>query len=100
MVRGARRRAKWYGVPFDLRYDDFSIPALCPILGVAMARNVGGRKQGTLSPTLDRKVPALGYVPSNVWVISSHANMVKGSRTLKEFKEWLRANKQCLNESF
>lgn len=98
MVRGARRRAKRLGVPFALDYRDFRIPAKCPILDLTLARNVGGRKQGVLSPTLDRKVPALGYIPSNVWVISARANELKGTKPLDEFRDWWK--QQCLNVSF
>ena len=40
--------------------------------------NVSGKKGGTeRSPTLDRLIPELGYVPGNIAVISMKANRIK-----------------------
>ena len=39
------------------------------------------------SPTLDRIVPELGYVPGNVAVISWKANRLKGNNTDPELFE-------------
>lgn len=60
------------------------IPDHCPILGLPLYRNVGGRAQGPHSPTLDRINPALGYVRGNVRVISSRANSIKSDSTPEE----------------
>lgn len=77
MVSHARRRAKALGLLFNLTAADFTIPEKCPILGIPLRVNAG--KVGGDSPTLDRKVPALGYVAGNVWVISHRANAMKGT---------------------
>lgn len=77
---GARKRAKAKGLEFSLELEDIVVPELCPVLGIKL---VAG--EGTLvdsSPSLDRLVPELGYVPGNVAVISYKANRIKnnGSR--------------------
>jgi hypothetical protein len=90
MVQQARRRAKTYGVPFDLTYDDITIPDRCPVLGIKLKRGTGHANDG--SPTIDRIIPSLGYVRGNVAVISSKANRIKSNGTAREILavfEWL-----------
>ena len=48
------------------------------------------------SPTLDKTIPALGYVPGNIAVISWRANRLKNNGTLEELEalvEWMRKQK-------
>jgi len=40
-------------------------------------------------PSLDRKVPALGYVKTNIFVISFRANRIKSDSTVEELKSIL-----------
>ena len=82
--RAAKHRAKQRGIPFDIEYSDIIIPATCPLLGVPLIRGV--LKLGPNSPTLDRKIPSLGYVKGNVWVISHRANVIKNDATLEELE--------------
>jgi hypothetical protein len=86
----ARHRAKKKSLPFNITVDDVPIPEVCPILGIRMFRNSGGKRQGPHSPSIDRKDPALGYIPGNVWIISAKANEMKGAMTLAEFQRWSR----------
>ncbi len=91
MLRSARRRAKVAGVPFSITADDVHIPEVCPVLGIVLKRGTG--KPDDCSPTLDRRIPRLGYVPGNVAVISSRANRIKTDATLAELDAvaaWLR----------
>ncbi|MBP0492193.1 hypothetical protein [Roseomonas indoligenes] len=78
----ARYRAARHGIAFTLSASDIAVPAACPVLGLALV--VGGQRDN--SPTLDRLVPSLGYVPSNVRVISYRANRLKSDATLDELK--------------
>ena len=78
LVNSARRRAKRDGLPFDLTHEDITIPERCPALGIPLAPSTAGRQGGDdASPSLDRLVPELGYVPGNVRVISRRANSIK-----------------------
>lgn len=84
MIKAAKERAKKAGVPFDLTEDDILIPTYCPVFGVRMERKLGSKGPAANSPTLDRIIPELGYVPRNVVVISNRANRAKSDLTVDE----------------
>ena len=90
MLYSASRRAKKYGVPFALTRGDIIIPKVCPVLGIELVRGRKGSQDA--SPTLDRVIPALGYVKGNIAVISSLANRIKTNATLTQIRlvyEWM-----------
>lgn len=87
----AKERAKKQGVPFTIAVSDIVIPEFCPILSIRLEKG----KQGfcETSPTLDKIVPGLGYVPGNVMVISFRANRIKSDASVEEMRkivEWRR----------
>jgi len=85
MFRDARMRARKCGLPFDIpHWKDLAIPGICPVLGIPIQRGNGARCDS--SPTLDRIVPELGYVLSNVRVISWRANRLKNDATAAELR--------------
>ena len=84
MLKLARQRARAAGVAFDLREDDFTIPKLCPVLGIELSHGKGRRGPTDSSPTLDRIVPSRGYVRGNVVVVSWRANRLKSDGTIAE----------------
>jgi hypothetical protein len=84
MVSNAKTRAKRAGVPFAISPEDIVIPSHCPILGLALARRLGRKGGCDQSPSLDRIVPELGYVPGNIVVISRRANRIKNDATIEE----------------
>jgi len=81
-------RAKKEGIPFNLTLDDIIIPSHCPILGFPLEHAFGRGRGGGLknSPSLDRKIPELGYVQGNVGIISHAANCIKSNATLEQLK--------------
>jgi hypothetical protein len=79
-----RNRARAAGIPFTIKVSDIVIPTHCPLLGVALVRGKG--QVSRYSPTLDKKIPKLGYVPGNVWVISHKANAMKQDASLEELE--------------
>lgn len=84
MVEAAKVRAKRIGVPFDLDWRTIEIPKVCPVLGIDM---VAGQKGFCdTAPSFDRLIPALGYVASNVRVISYRANAIKRDATVDELR--------------
>lgn len=90
---GCRRRSIKHAVPFTLAESDLTIPTHCPVLGIPLA--VGTLQDKDASPTVDRMVPALGYVPGNVAVISHRANRIKSDATPEELGkilEWIQAS--------
>lgn len=74
----AKQRAKRLNVVFDLAKDDIIVPDVCPVLGVPF---VWGEGLHDFSPSLDRKVPSLGYTRGNVAVITNLANRIKTNAT-------------------
>ena len=84
LVNSARRSAKQRGLPFDLSCEDIVIPERCPVLGIPIVLNTAARADD--SPSLDRIVPALGYVKGNVIVISWRANRLKQDASIAELR--------------
>lgn len=85
MLWRAKSRAAKLGVPFSITADDVVIPELCPVLGVPM--ELGGKTVRKTSPSLDRVIPSLGYVPGNVKVISNYANIIKQGHSLEDLRQ-------------
>jgi hypothetical protein len=88
MLDRVKYRAKSENLPFNLTKEDISIPEICPVLGIRLVRAEGRLTQN--SPSLDRIIPALGYVKGNVWVISMKANTMKNSATIEELQQFAR----------
>ena len=82
----ARTRARSHGVRFDLDVDFLvSIaPESCPVLGTELNYSRGSGKNMMDAPSVDRIIPANGYVRENVAVISVKANMMKSNGTMDE----------------
>ena len=86
-------RALRGGLPFNLEPEDLVIPDVCPVLGIPLFRNTGGKRPTANSPSVDRIIPELGYVKGNIQVISQRANVMKNDASPDElsiFAEWLR----------
>jgi len=84
MLHTAKVRAQEQGVPFSLTTKDFDVPNFCPILGIKL--EPGEKKLWDGSPSLDKIIPSLGYVPGNVRVISMRANRIKQNATSEELR--------------
>ena len=86
---GAKKRAKKYGIPFDLQLVDIHIPERCPLLGWILAPSK--KTVARNSPTIDRIDPLGGYVKNNVWIISQQANRSKSDLSLEQLKQFVLA---------
>jgi hypothetical protein len=87
LLRGAKRRSKQAGLPFNLTVNDIIIPEICPVLQVPLVAKT------RYAPSIDKKEPSEGYVKGNIWVISKLANQMKSDATLEEqrkFAEWVK----------
>lgn len=84
MLKNARYRAKSAEVPFELTIDDIVVPEFCPVLGIRLACGKG--RSFDSSPSIDRIVPALGYVRGNIRVISHRANMIRTNASAAELR--------------
>lgn len=88
MAHRAHSRANLKGVPCTITWKDIEYVETCPLLEIPLnwgqTTNEGGRNIDT--PSLDRIIPELGYVPGNVCVISTLANMMKSSATSEQLR--------------
>jgi len=87
----AKKRAKQDGLPFLLMPADIQIPDLCPVFGTPLIQGTG-KGPSPMSPSLDKIIPALGYVPGNVRIMSHKANVMKNDATpeqLLAFANWV-----------
>lgn len=86
----AKKRAKQYGLPFTITPDDIVIPERCPVFGFKFV--IGENGGSDRSPSIDKMIPQLGYVPQNITIISRRANRIKSDASLDELKkivDWL-----------
>ncbi len=86
MLNNCRQRAKAKNIPCTITKEDIVIPDKCPVLGIKLERG-GSFKHN--SPSVDKILPELGYVPGNVCVISYRANSIKTDATLEEVESVL-----------
>ena len=86
MINNAKARAKKQNIPFNITIDDITVPEVCPVLEIPILWAVGQGRMSDNSPSLDKIVPELGYVPGNVCVISWRANRLKSDATLAELE--------------
>ena len=82
MLSGARSRAKKKGIPFNISNRDIQLPDVCPVLKIPLLPSTGSLTDN--SPTLDRRMPSLGYVKGNVSIISNLANRIKTNATSEQ----------------
>ena len=85
MLSHAKRRAKASGLSFDLVLNDIQIPEVCPILGIPIIS--GDYRTTDNSPSIDRIIPRLGYIKSNIVVISHKANRIKNNGSLEDLRK-------------
>jgi hypothetical protein len=93
----ARQRAKSGNLAFTIQKGTIAVPRTCPALGIAL--ELRGLR-AACSPSLDRIVPELGYVPGNVRVISDRANRLKGPRNLEELRRLSERGPASLREEY
>lgn len=98
---GIAHNAKRNGVPVGFAsvmefalYVKSIAPAKCPVFDCPFVER--GKGFSPWSPSIDKKDPALGYVPGNIQVISMLANAMKRDATpeqLQQFAQWVLSSK-------
>ncbi len=97
MWNSAKQRAKKRNIPFTIKLGDVHIPERCPIFGTLF--HTGTRAAHNDSPSLDCRMPTLGYVLGNTWVISWRANRIKSDATLEELEAIVKVLRSQCGES-
>lgn len=93
LLISARQRAKKWNVPCTIKVSDLTVPETCPVLGIPLRFGTVADREH--SPSLDRIIPALGYVPGNVAIISFRANRFKNDASAAELRaiaDWIDKN--------
>ena len=103
MVLSARKRTKNTNIPFDITADDL-LPfyhqthcTLIPSIELKWDNELIAKNN---SPSLDRIVPALGYVKGNIQIISNLANIMKNNATEEEMKQFIESVRRDALEYF
>lgn len=78
----SKHRAKVQGVPYGITKEDIIVPKRCPVLDLPLEKGKGRIQDN--SPTMDKVIPALGYVIGNCIVMSRRANTLKRDATIDE----------------
>lgn len=81
----AKQTAKRKNLPFNIEVSDIVIPERCPVFGFPLERNTG--KAADTSPSIDKIIPALGYVKGNITIVSWRANRFKSNATVTELQQ-------------
>jgi hypothetical protein len=81
LLNVARQRCNRTGTEFCITEADLTMPTHCPLLGTLLDTYA---ESVDVHPSIDRKNPALGYVPGNVWIISHRANRIKSDASSEE----------------
>lgn len=91
LYHGAKTRAKKSGLPFDLDvefiHNLLEHSKLCPLLNMPY-------DDDKYMQSLDKKIPELGYIKSNVWIISYRANAIKNDASIEELELLVRNLKE------
>ena len=88
------------GVPFTIAYEELYQPEVCPVLGIKLNYGWGGNLGHLRDPakaTIDKVIPALGYILGNVFIISWRANKLKSDMTMDELEKILNYMKKGIN---
>jgi hypothetical protein len=99
MMYEARKRARKFGLECTITPKDIVVPEFCPILGLKLERGKVDKNRDN-TPSLDRIVPEIGYIPSNIAVMSYRANRIKNNGTAEEHRliaDWMDAQKELTN---
>jgi hypothetical protein len=98
-----RYRAKHDNLAFDLTpeylKEIWPLDDACPILHKPFIYVTGEKQQGAFpfSPSVDRFIPALGYVKGNVAIVSHYINTLKNNCTdpavFRQLADWMENSK-------
>lgn len=84
LLAAARARAEKKGIEFSLTENDVTIPRYCPVLGIPI---YSSKLNSDNSPSIDRFNNKLGYIPSNITIISTRANRIKNDSNFEEIEK-------------
>jgi len=84
--KAAKKRSRDNNLEFDIIPADIIIPQFCPLLNIPIIHKTGTGKRRYNSPSLDRLNNKLGYIRSNILVVSWRANFLKSDASINELR--------------
>ena len=86
LLSRARRRAEANNLPFDIDLEYLAaLPSEnCPVFGMPLAWCAETKYRQDEAPSLDKIIPALGYVKGNVAWVSWKANRIKNDGSAED----------------
>lgn len=86
IVHKCQYRAKEKLVPCTITWEDVKsvYTDICPILNMPLNWDSSSEGRTENTPSIDRIIPELGYVPGNIKIISNLANMMKSYATKEQ----------------
>lgn len=96
-------RAKKNGISFTIKLEDIDRPEFCPVLGVRLHYGINHNTEETKwakapdRASFDKVIPAFGYIPGNVFIISLEANRLKSNASLEQLEALVNYMKRKIN---
>lgn len=87
LLNGARFRAKYRGMPFDLDLD-FVTNRLLQMKCEATGESFDMKPGSSSAPSIDRRDNKLGYTKDNCWLVTRKFNTRKGCRRIDEIPDF------------
>jgi hypothetical protein len=84
LYQKAKVRAKRNSLEFNILLEDIIIPQFCPYIEIELDKTVNKLQDNSIS--LDRINNELGYIKSNIMVVSHKANAMKSNLTFMEIE--------------
>lgn len=89
IIRNSKYCAKRRNIEFSIKYTDFELPELCPILGIKLEYGAGHDGNAPQHATLDRIDNTKGYVPGNIMIVSRLANAMKNEASFNQLQTFI-----------
>ena len=94
-----KNKARRNNIPFTITLDQIERPEYCPVFGVRLNYGWSGEDRLTFDKaSFDKVIPALGYIPGNVFIISWRANSLKSNMSLNELRKIMKYIEGKTNE--
>lgn len=98
VIHRIKHRAKKKNLEFNLKPEDIVLPKQCPVLDIPIVVSLGyGARTADECPSIDRVNNKLGYIQSNIRVISNRANKIKRDATIEELEAIIKYMRESLS---
>lgn len=99
MVHRCKTRAREKGFPCTITWKDLESLYVenCPLLEIPLNWSSCSEGRNEYTPSVDKIVPELGYVPGNIRIISNLANMMKSYANKEQLLTFAKNIKNYMN---